>query len=103
MALPIEELDRELTEYLPAREVMTTLAPRVDGQSIGGGDGHTVDGIDGNEFEGGLLNGVNVQDVLTDINVEEVQLVLINVLPEDFHDTLDLGTHNADEDAIVEE
>jgi hypothetical protein len=102
MALSITELELQSTEYLPAREVMTTVGRRDDGID-GGYDGHTVDGNDCNEYEGGILNGLNVQDVLTDINVEEVQVGLVNVLLEDFQGTLDVGSHNSDDDAIVED
>jgi hypothetical protein len=94
MALSITELELQSTDYLPAREVMT---------SFGGHEGHTVDGSDGNTYMGGLLNGINVQDVATDINVEEIQVGLVNVLVEDLQDTLDLGTYNNDENAIVED
>ena len=96
MALSIRELELQSTEYLPAREVMTTFG------NDGGHGGHTVDGSDGNTYAGGLLNGINVQDVLTDINVEDVQVGLVNVLVEDVQDTLDLGTANDDENAIVD-
>jgi hypothetical protein len=102
MALSITELELQATEYLPAREVMTSFGRHDDGID-GGYDGHTVDGNDGNEFEGGLLNGINIQDVLTDINVEEIQVGLINVMLEDFQDTLDLGTANSDDQSIVED
>ena len=105
MALSITELELQSTEYLPAREVMTTLGAQADSdQGIHGGyDGHTVDGNDCNQYMGGIANGVNIQDVLTDINVEEVQVSLVNVLVEDIQDTLDLGTANNDENAIVED
>jgi hypothetical protein len=98
MALSITELELQSTDYLPAREVMTTFG--IDG----GHDGHTVDGSDGNTYAGGLLNGINVQDVATDIDVEEIQVPgLVNVMLENFHDTLDLGTANEDQDVIVED
>jgi hypothetical protein len=104
MALSITELELQSTEYLPAREVMTTLGGRNDpDQEIDSFEGHTVDAQDGNEFEGGLLNGVAVQDVLTDINVEEVQVGLVNVLVEDLQDVVDLGTANDDEHVIIED
>jgi hypothetical protein len=102
MALSITELELQATEYLPAREVMTSFG-RTDDGIDGGHDGHTVDGNDGNEYEGGILNGLNVQDVLTEINVEEVQVSLINILLEDFQDTLDLGSYNRDDQSIVED
>jgi hypothetical protein len=104
MALSITELELESTDYLPAREVMTTFGRAHDPeQEIEKDDGHVSDAQDGNEYEGGLLNGVNIQDVLTDINVEEVQVGLINVLVEDLQDVIDVGTANDDESAIVEE
>lgn len=89
MALSITELELQSTEFLPAREVMT---------SWGGGSkhGHTVDGSDGNSYEGGILNGVNVQDVLTDIHVRDVQVGLVNVLVHDINDAVDVGTANSD-------
>ena len=90
MALSITELELQSTEYLPAREVMT---------SWGGGSkhGHAVDGPDGNSYEGGILNGVNVQDVLTDIHVRDVQVGLVNVLVHDINDAVDVGTANSDQ------
>jgi hypothetical protein len=105
MALSITELELQSTEFLPAREVMTTFGANADtDQEIDGGwHGHTVDGSDGNTYAGGLLNGINVQDVLTDIDVEEIQVGLVNVMVEDIQDTLDLGTANNDENAIVED
>jgi hypothetical protein len=104
MALSITELELQSAEYLPAREVMTTLGGSNDpDQEIDSFDGHTVDAQDGNEYEGGLLNGVAVQDVLTDINVEEVQVGLVNVLVEDLQDVVDLGTANDDEHVIIED
>jgi hypothetical protein len=102
MALSITELELQSTEYLPAREVMTSFGRR-GGPGIHQDSGHTVDGSDGNEFQGGILNGINLQDIATDINVEEIQVSLVNVLLEDFQDTLDLGTYNNDQDAIVED
>ena len=103
MALSIAELELQSTEYLPAREVMTTFGARDDEGISEGHDGHTVDGSDGNTYLGGIANGLSIQDVLTDINVEEVQVGLVNVLVEDVQDTLDLGSYNNDEDAIVED
>jgi hypothetical protein len=94
MALSITELELQSTDYLPAREVMT---------SFGGHDGHTVDGNDCNTYQGGIGNGINIEDVLTDIDVEEIQVGLVNVMVEDLQDTLDLGTYNDDENAIVED
>jgi hypothetical protein len=90
MALSITELELQSTEFLPAREVMT---------SLGGPhrqDGHVVDGSDGNTYAGGILNGINVQDVLSDIDVSDVQVGLVNVLVHDINDAVDLGTANAD-------
>ena len=97
MALSISELELQSTEFLPAREVMTAW-----GGGHGNHDGHVVDGNDGNTFEGGILNGLNVQDVLTDIEVEDVQVGLVNVLVHDLNDTLDLGTANNDETVQVD-
>jgi hypothetical protein len=90
MALSIHELELEATEYLPAREVMTSW----------GGPGvrhsHNVDGPDCNTYQGGIANGLNVQDVLTDINVRDIQVGLVNVNVHDVNDFLDLGTANSD-------
>jgi hypothetical protein len=104
MPLSITELELQTAEYLPAREVMTTFG-RAHGpeQEASTTDGHVSDAQDGNEYEGGILNGLNVQDVLTDINVEEVQVGLINIMVEDVQSLLDLGTANDDEDMIYEE
>jgi hypothetical protein len=103
MALSITELELQSTEYLPAREVMSAFGHRSDpDQEIDGHDGHTVDGNDCNEYRGGILNGVNVKDVLTDIHAEDIQVGgLLNVMLHDAQDTLDLGTANDDADAIV--
>ena len=90
MALSISELELETTEYLPAREVMT---------SWGGPSAvhkHVVDGPDCNTYHGGIANGLNVQDVLTDIDVRDIQVGLVNVNVHDVNDFLDLGTANSD-------
>ena len=100
MALSITELELQSTELLPNREVMTAWSGGHGGH--GNHDGHIVDGNDGNTFQGGLLNGINVQDVLTDIEVEDVQVGLVNVLVHDLNDTLDLGTYNDDETVQVD-
>ena len=103
MALSITELELQSAEYLPAREVMTTLGGRNDPDGIDSFHGHTVDAQDGNEYEGGILNGLALQDVATDINVEEIQVGLVNVMVEDVQGLLDLGTYNEDESAIIED
>jgi hypothetical protein len=90
MALSITELELQATEYLPAREVMT---------SLGGPhrqDGHVVDGSDCNTYTGGIANGINVQDVLSDIDVRDVQVGLVNVLVHDVNDAIDVGSANQD-------
>jgi hypothetical protein len=89
MALSITELELQSTEYLPAREVMT---------SMGGGPRHihTADGPSGNSFEGGILNGTNVQDVATDIGVRDVQVGLVNVLVHSVNGAIGVGTANED-------
>jgi hypothetical protein len=91
MALSITELELQSTEYLPAREVMT---------SWGGPSSkhvHSVDGPSGNTFTGGILNGTNVQDVVSDIRVRDVQVGLVNVLVHDINDAVDVGTANNDD------
>jgi hypothetical protein len=107
MALSITELELQSAEYLPAREVMTTCcgsqAQGDPDQEISEYEGHTDDAQDGNEYQGGILNGVAVQDVLTDINAEEIQVSLVNVLVEDVQDAVDLGTANDDEHLIDED
>jgi hypothetical protein len=103
MALSITELELQSTEYLPAREVMTTFGTQSDPDGIDQYDGHTDDAQDGNEYQGGILNGLAVQDVLTDINAEEIQVGLVNVMVEDVQGVLDLGTYNEDESSIVED
>lgn len=89
MALSIDELEVQSAELLPAREVMT---------SWGGGPTHrhVVDGPACNTYHGGILNGTNVQDVLTDIHVRDIQVGLVNVNVHDVNDVLDLGTANQD-------
>jgi hypothetical protein len=90
MALSINELELQSTEYLPAREVMT---------SWGGPSAthkHVVDGPDCNTYTGGILNGTNVQDVVSDIDVRDIQVGLVNVNVHDVNDFLDLGTANSD-------
>jgi hypothetical protein len=91
MALSITELELQSTEYLPAREVMT---------SWGGPSSKHVEHIEGpagNTYEGGILNGINVQDVVSDIKVRDVQVGLVNVLVHDINDAVDVGTANSDE------
>ena len=91
MALSISELASQTTELLPAREVMSTSGGHFN-------DHHeTTVGPSCNEYYGGLLNGVNVQDVLSDIYVDEVQVGLVNVIVEDVHDGIDVGTFNLDD------
>jgi hypothetical protein len=104
MALSRRELELQTAEYLPARQVMTTFG-HTGGpeQSISKSDGHVADAQYCNVYRGGILNGLNVQDVATDINVEEVQVVLINILVEDVQDAVDLGSANDDAAAIVED
>jgi hypothetical protein len=89
MALSITELELQSTEYLPAREVMTSWG--------GPKHVHSVDGPSGNTYEGGILNGVNVQDVLSDIRVRDVQVGLVNVLVHDVNDAVDVATANNDD------
>ena len=90
MALSITELDSQATELLPAREVMSTSGGHFNGH-------HEVTyGPSGNEYYGGLLNGLNVQDVVSDIYIDEVQVGLVNVIVEDLHDVVDLGTANTE-------
>jgi hypothetical protein len=104
MALSITELELQATEYLPAREVMTAVGYKPSGgdeQDIEPHDPHTVDGSDGNKFNGGLLNGLTLQDVLTDFQIRDVQVGLVNVLIHDLNDTIDLGTANDDQQSIV--
>jgi hypothetical protein len=102
MALSTTELELQSTEYLPAREVLSAVGYRSGPeQEISPSDGHTVDGGDCNRYEGGILNGLNLQDVATDITARDVQLGLINVLAHDLQDTLDVGTANDDAQAIV--
>jgi hypothetical protein len=104
MALSMTELELQSAEYLPAREVMTTLGGNNDpDQEIDSYHGHTDDAQDCNVYRGGILNGVAVQDVLDDINVEEVQVSLVNVLVEDVQDAVDVGSANDDESVIVED
>lgn len=88
MALSITELELQSTEFLPAREVMTSWG--------GPKHVHDADGPAGNTYTGGLLNGTNVQDVATDISVRDIQVGLVNVLVHDINDAVDVGTANAD-------
>jgi hypothetical protein len=90
MALSISELELESTEYLPAREVMTSWGGPAASHK------HVVDGPDCNTYHGGIANGLNVQDVLTDIDVRDIQVGLVNVNVHDVNDFLDLGTANSD-------
>jgi hypothetical protein len=90
MALSITELELQSTEMLPAREVMTTWG----GPSRQ--DGHVVDGSDGNSYAGGILNGINISDVASDIDVSDIQVGLVNVNVHDVNSLLDLGTANQD-------
>jgi hypothetical protein len=90
MALSITELELQATDLLPAREVMSAAG------------GHFNDhynetyGPSCNEYYGGLLNGLNIQDVASNINVDEVQVGLVNVIVEDVDDLLDVGTANTE-------
>ncbi|HEY8526710.1 MAG TPA: hypothetical protein VIL48_17200 [Acidimicrobiales bacterium] len=88
MALSIDELEVQSAELLPAREVMTSWG--------GPTHRHVVDGPACNTYTGGILNGTNVQDVLTDIHVRDIQVGLVNVNVHDVNDLLDLGTANQD-------
>jgi hypothetical protein len=88
MALSIDELEVQSAELLPAREVMTSVA--------GPSHRHVVDGPDCNTYKGGILNGTNVQDVLTDIDVRDIQVGLVNVNVHDVNGVIDLGTANQD-------
>jgi hypothetical protein len=104
MALSITELELQATEYLPAREVMTAVGYKPGGgdeQDVEPHDAHTVDGSDGNKFDGGLLNGATVQDVLTDFQLRDVQVGLVNVALHDIQDLLDVATANDDQQSIV--
>ena len=90
MALSISELEVESAELLPAREVMTSWGgPNVSHP-------HVADGSDCNTFQGGIANGLNVQDVLTDIHVRDIQVGLVNVDVHDVNDLLDIGSANHD-------
>ena len=91
MALSHAELDGQSTEILPAREVMSSL-----GLGDGHGGGNAVDAHDGNTYQGGILNGVNVQNVASGIDVSDVQVSLVNVNVHDVNDLLDLGSFNHD-------
>ncbi len=105
MALSTTELELQVTEYLPAREVMTAVGYQPSGgdeQEIESHDPHTVDGSDCNTFEGGLLNGATVQSVLSDIEARDVQVnLLLGVLAHDLQDTVDVATANQDQQGIV--
>ena len=90
MALSISELASQGTELLPAREVMSSSGGHFSGHS------EATYGPAGNEYYGGLLNGLNVQDVVSDIYVDEIQVGLVNVIVEDVHDLIDLGTANTE-------
>ncbi len=104
MALSTRELELQVTELLPTREVMTAVGYKPSGgdeQDIEAGGAHTVDGSDGNKFNGGLLNGLTLQDVLSDVEIRDVQVGLVNVLIHDVQDAIDIGTANEDQQAIV--
>lgn len=62
MALSFSELETQSAEVLPAREVMSSI-------------GSVYAGPDCNEYNGGILNGNNVQDVLNTTN----QIDLLNI------------------------
>jgi hypothetical protein len=89
MALSITELEVQSAEILPAREVMTSWG--------GPSHKHIVDGPDCNTYEGGIANGLNVQDVLSDIRVRDVQVGLVNVNVHDVNDLVDIATANEDD------
>ena len=90
MALSINELEVQSAELLPAREVMTAWG----GPSMS--HRHVADGPSCNTFRGGIANGLNVQDVLTDIHVRDIQVGLVNVDVHDVNDLLDIGSANHD-------
>jgi hypothetical protein len=104
MALSTRELELQVTEFLPTREVMTAVGFKPSGgdeQEIDGDGAHTVDGSDCNTFEGGLLNGATVQSVLSDVEIRDLQVGLVNVLVHDLQDAVDVATANQDQQAIV--
>jgi hypothetical protein len=90
MALSITELELQTTEYLPAREVMSSYGGHFNNHA------ESTWGPHGNEYYGGILNGINIQDVVSDINVDEVQVGLVNVIVEDIYDAVDVGTANTE-------
>jgi hypothetical protein len=90
MALSISELASQATELLPAREVMSS-----SGGHFSDHDTATY-GPACNEYYGGLLNGINIQDVASDIGIDEVQVGLVNVIVEDIHDVADVATANTE-------
>jgi hypothetical protein len=104
MALSTTELELQVTEFLPAREVMTAVGYQASGgdeQEIESHDPHTVDGSDCNTYEGGVLNGATVQSVLSDFQLRDVQVnLLLGVLAHDLQDTVDVGTANDDQSSI---
>jgi hypothetical protein len=90
MALSLTELDGQSTELLPAREVMT---------SWGGPRATEVEHVEGpecNTYQGGIANGLNLQDIASDIDVRDIQVGLVNVNVHDVNDLLDVGTANQD-------
>jgi hypothetical protein len=62
MALSFDELDAQSVEALPAREVMSSI-------------GSSYFGPSGNIYMGGILNGLNIQDVLNN----DISLNLLNI------------------------
>jgi hypothetical protein len=62
MALSLDELDSQAVEALPAREVMSSI-------------GSTYWGPSNNVYMGGILNGLNIQDVLN----TELSLNVLNI------------------------
>jgi hypothetical protein len=88
MALSLSEMQYQTTEYLPSREVMSSLGGGFNGRY------NETHGPSCNQYHGGILNGVNVQDVVSDLNVDSVQVSLVNVLVEDVNDAIDIGSAN---------
>jgi hypothetical protein len=90
MALSLTELETQSTELLPAREVMTSW----------GGPSAThkefVEGPECNTYEGGIANGLNLQDIASDIDVRDIQVGLVNVNVHDVNDLLDVASANQD-------
>lgn len=90
MPLSIEELELQTTEYLPAREVMTTV-----GNASQNGGNYT-DGPEHNTHLGGLVNDLNVQEIAPDIEVRDVQVSLVNVDVHDVQGFVNVASANND-------